>query len=355
LAEWEPVSLPSLQAIKESRTVAMHIARTITVEHSPTATQSPAKEYKVSSNALPSRIESERPRRKSGAKSQEKESTREHKSRPKNPLKSTAVQARTPSFARQRVLSSKDMLEWIASFLPGLELMRLLLTHRQLCVWFGDHNHRLWQNLYRSARKVGFGRRHEEFVEAMTDSWKRRYLYSLAICETCNHYNPSPEPAGVKACVWCGAQYCGFNPPQGHVRLPPVDALLERPHGFRNSKMGMCYEHCWAICWRCNDLITHAYSPQGATGPVCAICCPKGGDICEQCQEVLVLAQHRPQWEEAHREQRWFRRVLGLDDTLGSVLESESEMMEPGRFQRSRARAEESADDSTVCDPYNCS
>jgi len=266
---------------------------------------------------------------------EKKQKTRLHKS------KTTA----TKSFAQHQVFISKDMLLLIAQFLPGLELVRLSLSNTQIQGWLSDPNHRLWQVLCVAAyKKFRFPKRDD-------DSWKRRYLQSLAICEACDFYCPSGGRGAVVACVWCSVQYCGFNPPPGHVRFPSTPSV--KPVAPRT--VGMCYEQCWALCWRCNDLIV-MQNAAGQMGAVCRGCCPPDRDVCDQCRETILLARTKPQWQ-TRRDEHKVARVLGLNDTsMGEfVMELEDDnrsVTSQYRYERPPVSEESILETSTIFDPY---
>lgn len=243
--------------------------------------------------------------------------------------------------SRLQVLISRDMVLLVARYLPGLELVRLGLVSTQFQTWFGDPNHRLWQDLCVAAvRKFRVPKREE-------DSWRRRYCQSLAICEACEFY--ASNRAAVVACICCSAQYCGFNPPAGHVRFPSTPSV--GPVAPR--KLGMCYEQCWTLCWRCNDLIV-MQNQKGQTGAVCRVCCPPDRDVCEQCRETILLARTKPQWQ-TRRDEHKVARVLGLSDTMGEfVMEFEDDnrsVTSQARYERPTLE-ESILETSTIFDPY---
>jgi len=256
----------------------------------------------------------------------------------------TKITAVARSFAQHQVFISKDMLLLIARFLPGLELVRLSLSNTQIQGWLSDPNHRLWQVLCVAAyKKFRFPKRDD-------DSWKRRYLQSLAICEACDYYCISGGRGAVVACVWCSVQYCGFNPPPGHVRFPSTPSVKPVPP----REVGMCYEKCWALCWRCNDLIV-MQNAGGQMGAVCRSCCPPDRDVCDQCRETILLARTKPQWQ-TRRDEHKVARVLGLNDT--SMGEFVMELEDDNRSVTSQYRYERPAPEesiletSTIFDPY---
>jgi len=236
---------------------------------------------------------------------------------------------------RHQVFGSKDMLLLIARFVSGLELVRLSLTNTRIQTWLCDPNHRLWQDLCITVYKKFRCPKQAE------DSWKRRYLQSLAICQRCDHY----EPGAVVECVVCNVQYCGFNPPAGHIRFPSTPAVK---HPVRRV-VGMCYEHCWSLCWRCNDLIV-VQNSAGRSGAVCRKCCPADRDVCEQCREMLLLARTKSQWDE-----RKVARVLGLNDTsIGEFMELEDDnrSVASQRYERPMPPEDSIAETSSIFDPY---
>lgn len=259
------------------------------------------------------------------------------------PIKPTE-KAKLRFVAQYQVFTSKDMLLSIARFLPGLELARLSLSNVRIQFWLCDPNHRLWQNLcVANYGKFRTSKRDE-------DSWKRRYLQSLEICEACDLLRPAGFPGAVMACINCKVQYCGFNPPSGHVRFPTTPATKTAPR-----RVGMCYEQCWALCWRCNDLIVMQLG-SGETGAVCRSCCPPDREVCEQCREALLLAYTKAQWEVRRNEHR-VARVLGLaDPTMGEFVEIDDDGRSvashySGRHER-MAPEESLLDTSGMFDPY---